>query len=617
MSKIDIKGVRPMRIIFWLLCLMIVAGFEACGGDKSASISSGSPGEGGSIKISAQAILAQAAKGNYKEGELLVKFKSGTITTASEKVHKATGSSVLQKYDIVPNLELVKLPKGVAVQDALRTYLADPNVEYAEPNYTLCASAVPNDPYLRNQWSLQNNGTYAGGTPGADIKAPLAWDIATGSDSVVIAVLDTGVDYTHDDLARNIWRNFGETDCSNNYDDDGNGYRDDCYGWNFVDGNNDPMDYIGHGTHVAGIIGAVGNNLNGISGVMWNVKLMPLKILGSQDEGEDSCTSGYVSDEIAALQYIADAINRGINVKVINASYRQYAFCNAELDAVYMVNGLGVMFVAAAGNETMNNDVTPAYPASYPVSNIISVAVTDQDDKRVPFSNYGVNTVHVAAPGVYTFSTVPYGLDQMGYGILEFMEGTSMAAPHVAGLAGLLFSYYDGVQNTYFNYLQVRDTILRYVDRLPTLDGWIRTGGRINAYRALSSLLAPTNLKAKATSSSVSLTWTDNATGEDGYVVERSTSGGPYGEIAYLPTGASSFRDSNVVGQTTYSYRVKAYNNIAASFYSNEESVTVPRKSGGGGGCSIGGQQNTGAALANVAVLLVPFIFVTLMRRRR
>jgi subtilisin family serine protease len=596
----------------------MILSLVACGGEKSAGISSVSSNEGGSTKINTQAILAQAAQGNYKEGEILVKFKSGVVTASSQQVHKAAGSSVMRKYDIVSNLELVKLSKGMSVQEAIQSYMADPSVEYAEPNYALCASKVPNDTYFRNQWALYNDGTYAGGTSGADIKAPLAWDITTGNNNIVVAVLDTGIDYTHDDLSNNIWQNPGEANCFNNYDDDGNGYIDDCKGWNFVHNTNNPMDDEGHGTHVAGIIGAEGNNLNGISGLMWNVKLMPLKIFAVNRPETGGCIGGYVSDEIAAIQYIVNAVGRGSNVKVINASYRQYAFCNAELEAVRLADGMGIMFVAAAGNETINNDITPAYPASYNLPNIISVAATDQDDRRVSFSNYGPNTVHVAAPGVYTFSTVPYSFNQSGYGVLEYMAGTSMAAPHVAGLAGLLSSYYDGVNNTYFTVPQIKATILRYVDILPTLDGWISTRGRINAYRALSSLLAPTDLNAKSSSSKVSLSWQDNATGEDGYTVERSTSGSAYAPLAQLVAGATSFEDTAVTNGASYAYRVKAFNNIADSFYSNDVSVTVPRKSGGGGGgCSVAGGQNRLTALADLAILLIPFIFVAVLRRRK
>jgi subtilisin family serine protease len=608
-----------MRKYLNLLYLLMILSLVACGSDKTATISSGSSSEGGSIKISAQAILAQAAKGNYKEGELLVKFKSGVVTSSSQKVHAAVGSSVVKKYNIVPNLELVQLSKGVSVQQAIQSYMSDPNVEYAEPNYIIRAAIAPNDPYFRNQWALYNDGSYAGGTSGADIKAPSAWDISTGSSSIVIAVFDTGIDYKHPDLVGNIWTNPGESSCTDGYDEDGNGFSDDCYGWNFVDNNNNPKDDDGHGTHVAGIIAATGNNGNGIAGVMWHAKLMAVKILDEEGVGQNS-------ELIEAINYVVSLKQRGVNIRVINASLGGNEYSKAVEDTIWSANAEGILFIAAAGNGGEdgigdNNDLIPFYPASYRPFNIISVAATDQNDARVPFSNFGVNSVHVAAPGVYTFSTVPYVLNQSGYGILEYKAGTSMAAPHVSGLAGLLFSYYDGVQNTSFNCWQVRNTILRYVDTNPTLVGWISTGGRINAYKALSSLLVPTNLTAKTTQSptKVSLSWEDNATGEAGYKVERSTSGGPFTEIQTLPAGTSSYDDSSATVGTSYTYRVKAFNDFADSFNSNDASITVPQtghSGGGGGGCSIGGGQNTATAFSDLIVLIIPFVFVAVMRRR-
>jgi subtilisin family serine protease len=604
-----------MKKFLYLLMSLVLA---ACGSDKTANISSDTSGGMGSVKISAQAILSQAAKGNYKEGELLVKFKSDVVTASSLKVHQAVGGSVVKKYNIVPNLELVTLPKGVSVQEAIQNYMSDPNVEYAEPNYRRCLAKIPNDTYFRNQWALHNDGTYANGTPNADIDAPEAWEISTGTRNIIIAVLDSGIDYNHPDLVGNIWKNQGETNCFDDVDNDGNGYKDDCSGWDFANGDNDPMDDEGHGTHVAGVIGARGDNNLGIAGIMWGVQLMPVKIFNPDTELTGSCTSVYASDVVAGIRYAA---NNG--AKVINASINGEGYCISEFNAINEANTKGVLFVAAAGNGGTddigdNNDLMPHYPSSYDLPNIISVAATDQDDRRVPFSNYGPNTVHVAAPGVYTFSTVPSGLIQGGYGYLEFFAGTSMAAPHVSGLAGLLFSYYDGTHNTSLNNLQIHEIILRSVDMKPTLDGWIKTGGRINAHSALSYLLAPTNLTAKSLlSGKVSLTWEDLATGEEGYKVERITDG----VIFSLIKDSSSFVDDSVSPGKSYTYRVRAFNNsiAAESFNSNVATIEVPQKrdGGGGGGCSIGAGQNTVTALADLTVILIPLIFIAVMRRRK
>lgn len=578
-----------------------------------------------------QSILAEAAKGRYRKGELLVRYKSGATTQAYARANAAVGASSIREFPFL-NVQQVKLPEGVSVNDAIVSYMQDPDVLYAEPNYLRYPMMVPNDPYFDpQQWALNNTGAYAAGTAGDDIDITKAWDITQGSRSVIVAVIDSGVDYNHPDLVSNIWVNTKE-DCNNGKDDDGNGYIDDCQGWNFAADTNDPMDDLGHGTHVAGIIGAVGNNGLGIAGVMWKVKIMPLKFIA--DYGTDVCGGdgfcGDVADEVAAIQY---AVANG--AKVINASYGSDTFSQDEHDAISAANDAGVLFVAAAGNGSLdtigdNDDILPEYPAGYNLPNIIAVAATDQNDERASFSNYGPNSVQVAAPGVYILSTVPTmgvadsfsslctGSFFTGY---DFCSGTSMAAPHVAGLAGLLESYY-----TNFTSSQIRSTILRYVDVLPTLNGWVETGGIVDADKALSSLLAPTDLSASSTQpSEVSLSWTDNATGEDGYTIERKTGEQDYATVQTLGPNVTGYTDSGLSPSTTYTYRVRAVNNIGHSLDSptNVATVTTPASAptaetgGGGGGCSIAPKAGNTTALGDIAVFLLPLFLLFILKRIR
>jgi subtilisin family serine protease len=618
------------KVIYLFLVLL----FAACGNSKTASLSSDGANQSAAVKITAQSILATMEKGKYVEGELLVKFKSGVITSMSARTHQTMGASVVRKFSVVSNLEHVRLPAGLPVKDAIVKYMADPNVEYAEPNYIRKSAFVPNDIFFGQQWALQNAGTFAGGTAGADVKAPEAWDITRGTSDIVIAVLDTGIDLNHQDLAGNIdsrGRDF--TTCAK-FDPNVPPPALVCVTPK-AQGDN-PADDNGHGTHVAGIIGGVGNNSTGTAGLLWSVQLLALKTFNADGQGS-------VADEAAAIEYLLALKNQGANIKVMNASFGGSEFSQAELNELALLNSAGILVMAAAGNEGANNDLTPTYPANYSLPNIISVAATDQNDRLASFSNFGPTSVHVAAPGVYVLSTVPFtgvnfsfqslctGSFFAGY---DFCTGTSMAAPHVSGLAGLLYSFYDGVHNTQFNYLQVRSTILRYVDtsldspNLQTLDlnGRTQTRGRINAHRALSSLLAPTDLTATADSpSQITLTWKDNATGEDGYRVARKgptdadfvdiTAGAP------PPPNTTKFTDPGVSPTTTYEYKVTAFNNIADSFASNTVSVTTPDNpppsSGGGGGCSVGARQNPPTAVADFVVLLTPLLFMALLRRKR
>ena len=368
-----------------------------------------------------------------------------------------------------PGCYLVSLPE--AGPDTVPRLLAALNkdrtvVRYAEPDHILQAiQTLPDDPDLGSLWGLNNTGQ-SGGTPDADIDAPEAWDIATGNDDVVAAVIDTGVDYTHPDLVSNIWSNPLET--VNGVDDDGNGYVDDVNGWDFVNNDNTPLDDYGHGTHVAGTIAAAGNNAVGVVGVNWRCRIMSLKFM-------DNSGSGVTSDAIDALNYASGLRRRGINVRLTNNSWGGGGE-DALSDAIRESGDDGLLFVAAAGNLSSDNDRFPFYPASYPWSNIIAVAATDRRDTLAYFSQYGATSVDLAAPGVDILSTTFGG----GYGT---KSGTSMATPHVSGVAALLWSTWPDA-----SWQDVRDAILKGVDPIPALAHITVTGGRLNAYKALLSL---------------------------------------------------------------------------------------------------------------------------------
>ena len=326
-------------------------------------------------------------------------------------------------------------------------------------DYKVSIYQTPNDQLFILQDALNNTGQ-TGGTPDADIDAPEAWDITTGNSDVVVAVIDTGIDYDHPDLAANIWINPGEIP-GNGMDDDSNGYVDDVHGWNFVKNNKNPDDDHGHGTHVAGIIGAVGNNSIGVAGVAWNVKLMPLKVL-------DRRGRGFTSDVIEAINYAAHRAD------VINLSLGSNNFSQGMKDAIANASAL---VVAAAGNDGNNNDETPSYPASYDLDNIIAVAATNHKDKLTGFSNYGATSVDLAAPGNLIASTYRGGR-------YAYMSGTSMATPHVSGGAALVMAAFPELN---VDQDQVKDQILGGVDPIPSLQGITVTGGRLNAFNSLNN----------------------------------------------------------------------------------------------------------------------------------
>ncbi|MDG6256462.1 MAG: S8 family serine peptidase, partial [Methanomicrobiaceae archaeon] len=335
---------------------------------------------------------------NYIPNELIVEFKGlkqyqpTLINAVIEQTHAQIGAQVKKDYETIglSGVQLVRIPDMISLDEALAYYRTDPNVLSVSPNYIHTIDCVPDDPSFSSLWGLSNTGQ-TGGTIDADIDAPEAWDIVQGSSDVVVAVIDTGVDYTHPDLNANIWTNSGEIP-DNGIDDDQNGYIDDYRGWDFVNGDKDPYDDQGHGTHCAGTIAAVGNNYIGITGVSWNAKIMPLKAGDYQ---------GYFlsSDELEAFQYAAM-----MGADVISCSFGGAGYV-PSVESVIAASPAVVM--CAAGNSGENNDISQHYPSNYNCPNIISVAATDHNDNKAWFSNYGASTVDIAAPGVNIYSTVP------------------------------------------------------------------------------------------------------------------------------------------------------------------------------------------------------------------
>jgi subtilisin family serine protease len=337
---------------------------------------------------------------------ILVRYKSGKRASLSTPAGKVVSAKTIRKFKTIPDLQLIGLSDNADLQRVLNAYRNDPNVLYAEPDYEIELRLEPNDSLYSEQWGLSNggqNGSTAPGTADADINAPEAWNYTTGSEKVVVGIIDTGIDYTHVDLKDNVWTNPGET--ANGIDDDNNGYIDDIHGINADDGTSDPFDDIGHGTHVAGIIAAHGNNQTGISGINWNAKLIACKIISLKNKS----TKAYVSSAIECLDYFYDLkVNYGINIVATNNSWGWSGPASFALkEALQRQMEAGILFVAAAGNRFGDNDFLPENPSNYFYPNIISVAATDNDDNLAFFSNYGRRTVHVGAPGDEVLSTYP------------------------------------------------------------------------------------------------------------------------------------------------------------------------------------------------------------------
>src|SRR4051812_4859553 len=424
----------------------------------------------------------------FVPGQLIVRYKDGLAApragAAATTSSIMSGATIARSFPKIRNLRVVQLPEGVSVQQGLAQLRVDPNVLYAEPDYIVHSDEiVPNDPFFTTLWAMKNTGQ-AGGTVDADIDATDAWAQSTGSNSVIVGVIDSGVDTTHPDLLGNIFNNA--SDCNNNgIDDDGNGKIDDCHGWNAAANNGFMYDDVGHGTHVSGTIGATGNNGMGVVGVNWHVTIMPCKFLVPNLFGGGS---GALSDAIECLDYFATMKDLGYNIVATNNSWGGGGYSQALYDAIKENMDRGILFVAAAGNGGAdgvgdNNDLVENYPSNFDLPNIIAVEATTRTDARASFSNYGRHTVDLGAPGAAILSTVP-GVDSTGNPNYAVYSGTSMATPHVTGAVALLKAW-----NPALSAFAIRNLLFASGD-VKTATSQTLTGKRLNVNNAMNCVNA-------------------------------------------------------------------------------------------------------------------------------
>ncbi len=434
-------------------------------------------------------------------------FSHGEEQTDEVIIFTRDGKTVISGLSIVKenrNRAVVKVPSGKKIREFIRELSTNPDILYAVPNYRIKALLVPDDPLYQYQWYLKK------------INMEGAWDISTGSQTVYVAVIDSGVDYNHPDVKNNLWINQGETTgtdnnanglddgCEDGTDNDGNGYIDDCYGFNAVTGRGSALDDFGHGTHVAGIIGAQGNNTTGIAGINWDVKIIPCKFLDSRGNGE-------LNDLLTCLNYLKDIeVDKGIQIHVINGSYGYTGFpedltvdCNTQPGTEKcLIQSFNGVFVAAAGNGGIDftgdsNDNQVFLPCNYSTvnSNTICVGATDQADNKSSYSNYGFKTVNIFAPGgsaqtpqeqYQILSLYEYTNDGNPDNDYAYQIGTSQAAPVVAGIIALLKGSEPSLTVS-----QLINRVLSTGDNLLSLTGYSQTCNRVNGFNALTGEVSP------------------------------------------------------------------------------------------------------------------------------
>lgn len=445
--------------------------FTAC--TKGLDTVPGSSANIPSLPNEASAVAVDALNNRFVAGELLVKFKTGISETGKANAVARISGKVKEKIVTgamrqVGEEGVFLIQTGLPALEAISRAKAFAEVEYAEPNFIYTVDATSTDTYYSNGllWGMYGATTTPANQYGSGAAAAWAKD-RTGSSSIIVGVIDEGAMHSHEDLSGAIL-NPGEFGKGAGVDDDGNGFTDDIYGWDFTENNNTTYDGTGddHGTHVAGTIGAKNNGV-GVVGVNWNVTMISAKFLGS--------SGGTLANAIKAVDYFTTLKSKGLNIVATNNSWGGGGYSQALYDAIERANRAGILFIAAAGNGGSdgvgdNNDKTPSYPASYTNTNIIAVAAINKTGGLASFSNYGVKSVDLGAPGVGVYSTLPGG-----YGSYN---GTSMATPHVTGAAALYASTHPGATAT-----QIRDAILAAAKSTPTSSLYRKTvtGGRLNA----------------------------------------------------------------------------------------------------------------------------------------
>ena len=549
-------------------------------------------------------LLSTTQGANFVPGEVLVQYRPGVTLVSQVQARGSVGAAANAAEAIdattmraagLGKLELIHLPVNGSVETSIQALRANPNVAYAEPNWIYTTDAVSNDPYYTTNsrlWGMYSNDQPSAVGPSGTTnpygsQAEKAWAAgATGSNQIYVGIIDEGVQYTHPDLSANVWTNPYETP-NDGIDNDGNGYVDDVHGWDF-DGNNNTI-YDGtqddHGTHVAGTIGAQGGNGQGVAGVNWNVTYIDAKFLGRR--------GGTTANAIKAVDYFTDLKTRhDLNIVALNNSWGGGGYSQGLLDAITRAAKANILFIAAAGNGGSdgigdNNDSVASYPSNYNTTagtstepaasydSVVAVAAIDANGNLAGFSNYGATTVDLGAPGVNIYSTLPTN----SYGSYS---GTSMATPHVTGAAALYAANYLNANGSVPSAETIKQALLNTAIPTASLSGKTVTGGRLDAFGALSYNPNPTDPPADPTglqgtvvsSSDILLRWTDNSSTEQGFRVQQKING-TFQTIASTGANSTSYEVTGLSPQTSYDFQVIAYNSVGDSAPTTASAMTA------------------------------------------